>query len=257
MRWLHLLIVVSIGALALSLPLVSEAGYGNKGGANNSNSNNSNNNNTTPPPPPVDHSGSTEARKKVTDATAEVNKATRAVAEIVARLRHDFQQKPEWAAAQAKQKGDQATFDVAREEALAKLQKDPKYISLKTAKTKADAEREALQKDPGATPEDQQRVTNAVFTATEALTKAESDALLSDPAVATARAQLAEDNKKINALLAEFDGVTKQNADWQAATAVVDQKQQAAADARKALAAAIAQEAQAERDRQKQMAKGR
>lgn len=256
MRFWHLLGVVSIGALILCSALVSEAGYGNKGGSNNSNNNNSNNN-TTPPPPPVDHSGSTEARKKVTEATAEVSNATRAVAEIVARLRRDFQQKPAWAAAQAKQKGDQAAYDIAREEALAKLQKDAKYVSLKTAKTKADADRDAMQKDPGATAEDQQRVGNAAFTATEALTKAESDALLSDPSVAAARAQLAEDNKKINELLTEFDGITKQNADWQAAMAVVDQKQQAATDARKALAAAIAQEAQAERDRQKQMAKGR
>ena len=229
-------------AICLSLmPALCPAGYGAKssGGGRGGGG--------AAPPPPVDHSASIAARKRVSEATAEVNKATQAVAAIVALLRQPFQQKPEWVAAQAELKADQSAFGLAKEAVLLKLQKDPAYLPLKTAKQTAEADRDALQNNPSATPEDRLRVANAVFTAAEALTKREGEALMADAAVQTARAKVAEDNQKINALLKEFNELTRQDTQWQAAMAIVDQKEQAAAEARKALAAAVGQEARAGR----------
>ena len=210
---------------------------------------------TSTTPPPVDHSASTDAKKKVADATVELTKDNHALADVVAKLRKEFQQKPEWIAAQTAVANDQAKLDAAHDAVLAKLQKDSNYVAMKTAKAKAETDRDALQKDGGAA-EDLDRAGKAVFTASAATTKVEADAMNADLGVSDARSQLAEENRKIAGLLAEFDAANKQNADWQAASKVVEQQQQVLADARKALAAAIATEAQAERDRQKQMGGG-
>jgi hypothetical protein len=248
-------IAALFAVICLSLkPALCQAGYGAKSGGGGGGGGGGN---STPAPPPVDHSASIAARKVVTEATAEVNNANQGVAAVVARLRPAFQQKPEWVAAQAELKADQSTFGMAKDAVLLKLQKDPAYLALKTARQTAETDRDALQKEPGATPEERNRVANAVFTATEALTKREGEALLADDGVQAGRTKVGEDNKKIAVLNAEFDALARQDAQWQAAMVIVDQKQQVVADARKALAAAVAQEAQAERDRQKQMAQGR
>jgi hypothetical protein len=239
----------------LMAPLSLAAGYGKKStgtGTAGNNSNTNNNNNT--PPPPVDHSASIEAKKKLAEATADANKANRAASDIVAALRRDFQQKPEWTAAQTALKDDQGKFDLVHDGTIAKLQRDPKYTALKTARLKAEAERDAMLKEGRGSAEDQKRAIDAVFIAAEAFTKMENAALASDPAVTVARDQLAEDNKKAAALLAQFDAIVKQNPDWLKANQEVEQKQQAVADARKTLTAALATEAQAERDRQKAIA---
>ena len=250
---------LSVIVLLVSAFYASElfAGYGAKQSGGGANTNTNTNTPKAPPaapPPPVDHSASIGARKQVTEATAQLTDANRALAEIVNKLRQAFQRKPEWIAAQSAMKADQAAMAVAHDAVLDKLQKDPAYSALKATKVKAEAERDALEKEPGASAEDKKRVGDAVFAATEATNKAENAALLADGNVAAARAQLATSNQKVTALLSEFDASLQQNPDWQAASQVVAQKQQVLADARKALATAIATEAQAERDRQKQMA---
>src|SRR3954467_6711132 len=59
-------------------------------------------------PPPVDRSGSTEAKKKITAAEAEVKRAQAALAEVVGKLRTDFEAGQDWQNAAAAQKQAQA-----------------------------------------------------------------------------------------------------------------------------------------------------
>src|SRR4051812_2677787 len=65
-------------------------------------------------PPPVDRTASTEAKKKITAAQTEVTTAQKALADVVAKLRTDFEAGQDWQTAQAAQKQAQEEYDAAR-----------------------------------------------------------------------------------------------------------------------------------------------
>jgi hypothetical protein len=208
-------------------------------------------------PPPIDRSASTKARRDVNAATADVNKSTNEVAAIVARLRLQFEQTPEWKDGQAVLKSAQAEYDAARHSLLETLNSQSDYRSAKASREKAEAEREALRNDPNAAPDVRMRVATAVFESVKAASKLESQALASDPKAAAAEAKVAEAKKVLAESLKRFEASLPGDADWQAATKVVEEKKQVLAAAQKGLTDVLAQEAVAERERQKQMAQAR
>jgi hypothetical protein len=229
------------------------AGYGGGGmrmsGGSSSSSGSSNS------PPPIDRSASIKARKDVNAAAAEVNKATNAQNAIVARLRIDFERTPDWKAVQSSLKSAQSDYDAARRAALAALADLPAYRSARAAREKAESDREALRANPTAATEDQRlRIAKAAFDSSQTLSKLESDALAADPAAKAATTKLAGTKSALADLLKTFEASCSENADWQVAQKVIDEKKETLATAQKSLADALAQEAQAERDRQKQIA---
>jgi hypothetical protein len=238
-KYQHHLVWVTLLLACFGVPVICMAGYGKSGVGGGGGGGSS------PPPPPVDHSASIAARKQLGEATAEFNKANHAAVEILNSARHDCQQRPAWIAAQSALKADQARVDAARGQVMATLEKDAGYLSLKAAKLKADEERDTASKDPGLSPADRQNIVQTALTASAACTKRLNESLQSDAAFTAAQAQVAADSQKINALLGECDAATKQSPQYQSATAAVEQKQQALADARKLLASAMASEAQA------------
>jgi hypothetical protein len=237
--------------LFLTTPIF--AGYGGGGmrmsGGGSSSSSSSNT------PPPVDRSASIKARKDVNAATAEVNKATNAQNAIVAKLRIEFERTPDWKAAQSTLKSAQSEYDGAKRAALTALADQPGYRSARAAREKAESDRDALRANPSAATEDQRvRIAKAAFDSAQALSKLESDALAADPAAKAAVAKVTQSKSAAADLLKTFEASCSENADWQAAQKVIDEKKEALATAQKSLADALAQEAQAERDRQKQIA---
>ena len=221
-------------------------GSGNGGGGN-----------TPPPPPPVDRSASIQSRKDLTAAGAAVNQAGASLASTVAILRREFEKTPEWVSAQAAVKSAKAALDLVAIPAMEALAKRPDYKAAKTAKENAEAARDALGPDPKITVDDRQRAATAVFDAKKAVTKLETDAMDADPKVVAAQAKLAAANALVATVLSHFDESVKQNAEWQAGAKTLDEKKQAQIAAQKTLADALAKEAVAERERQKQIAQGR
>jgi chromosome segregation ATPase len=242
MRNHRCLIALALSLILIHRPALCPAGYGSKSGGGGGGGGPSST-------PPVDRSASTAARKQLAEATTEFNKASRAATEIVTHLRQESQHKPEWTKAQTVLKSDQAKLEAARNAVTTRLEKDASYLSLKSAKSKADADREASAKDPGATAEERQAAAQAALAASAACSKRLSEAVQSDSAVLAAQAQVAEDTKKTSALLAEYDAAAKQTPEYQAALAIADQKQQTVTEARKSLASALAAESLAERNR--------
>src|SRR5688500_5797682 len=91
-----------------------------------------------PLPPPVDRSGSTEGRKKVAMAQAEVKKTEAALTEIVNKLRSNFETGEEWKAASAAQKEAQSEHDNLRKPIIESVKKNPAYVKAEADKRKAE-----------------------------------------------------------------------------------------------------------------------
>ena len=247
-------------ALVLGLSAAAFAGYANKGTGNNANSNNNNNGGAKPaqpPPPPVDHTASTDARKHVNETNAEVTKATLAVTDIVTGLRREAEKTPEWMQAQAALNTARSENEAARTAVIDSLKPNAAYTQAVRAKAKAEADRDALAKEPGTTAEQRDQNATALFQATQAVAKIESDAVTADPRATATRAKLDAADRKYADLVRAVDAAARNDPAWQAANKTLDEKKQAATDARKALADAVTKEAEAERDRQKQIAKGK
>jgi hypothetical protein len=245
--------LILLTALCITFTPCTCAGYG--GGGMRMSGGSSGGSSHVDAPPPIDRSGSIKARKDVNAATAEVNKATNEQNAIVARLRADFERTtPDWKVAQAKLKSAQSELDAAKHAALAAIADRPAYRAARAARLQADADREALRANPTAPQDERVRVAKAVFDSSQALAKLESDALAADAAAKAATAKAAEAKAAAAELLKTFEGSCAQNTDWQAAQKVIDEKKEALATAQKTLTDALAQEAQSERDRQKQIA---
>jgi chromosome segregation ATPase len=208
-------------------------------------------------PPPIDRTASTKARRDVNAATADVNKANNEVAAIVAKLRIQFEQTPEWKDRQAALKSAQAELDAARHSVLETLKSQPEYRSAKAALEKAEADREALRNEPNAAPDTRTRVATAAFESVKAVSTLESLAVAADPKAAAAEAKVADAKKAQGELVKKFQATLPDDANWQAATKGLEEKKQVLATAQKGLTDALAQETAAERERQKQMAQAR
>src|SRR5260221_527667 len=199
-------LITVLACCVLILPAtVAIAGYGS-GGMGVRTGGSSGGSSRPEAPPPIDRSTSTKARRDVNLAAADVNKATNEVATIVAKLRLQFEQTPEWRDGQAVLKSAQAEYDAARQAVLEALKSQPDYRVVKASRERAEAEREALRNDANAAPDLRTRVATAVFESVKATSKLESLALATDPKAAAAEAKVADAKRA--------QGVTRSSFFW-------------------------------------------
>jgi hypothetical protein len=248
-------LLLSLGVVfAISLAASPSFGKGGGGGGGGGGSRNNGNGGGQNYPPPVDHSASTKARKEVEAAAADLRKANADVAAIVAKLHKEYETSPDAAGAVAALKAAQAELEATRAPVLKNVRDSAAYKSALAAKESAQADRDTVLADPSTSPEDRTHAATAVMEAGKAVTKLETDAVAANPKIAAAQSKLVAANTAWSALLKKFDETLKDNPDWQAAMKVVDDKKQVLASAQKTLSDAVAQEAQAERNRQNQIA---
>jgi hypothetical protein len=206
-----------------------------------------------PPPPPIDHSASNRAKQDVQTANAELERANQALASVTTQL-HKSRLEPTsaWKDAAAAVVAAQKQFDAAREVAMKKLKADAAYQGALAERAKTVAEHEALQTS---TPiEERYRIANAMVSTAQVIAALEAGAVSNDPAAAKAKADLDAAKAKEASLQSAFDATLGNDPNWSAASKSVEERKQHLADARKALADALASEAQQARDRQHSVA---
>jgi hypothetical protein len=207
-------------------------------------------------PPPVDRSGSTEAKKKITAAQSEVTKAQQALADVVAKLRSDFEAGQDWQTAAAAQKQAQADYDAARKPVIEAAKKKPNYQSAE--KEKAEAEKALADlRTRNVIGEPILKAVNRQADATNEMMKVENEALNADPKVVETRKKLAEANAAVVALKKQFDTSLASDTGWQEAKKGVDMAQEQVASANKDLKEALAREKDADKARQEQIRQSR
>ena len=205
-----------------------------------------------PLPPPVDRSGSTEAKKKVQAAQADVTKAQGALAEVVGKLRTDFEAGQDWQNAQMAQKQAQAEFDAAKKPILEAVKKKLNYQTAE--KQRAEAEKELAElRNNNVIGDPILKAVNKQADATAEMMKLENDALNADQKVVEARKKLAEATATVITLKKQFDTSLGTDAGWQEGKKAVDAAQEQVASANKELKDALAREKDAEKQRQDQI----
>jgi len=203
-------------------------------------------------PPPVDRTGSTEAKKKITAAQADVTTAQKALAEVVAKLRADFEAGQDWQTASAAQKQAQADYDAARKPVIEAAKKKSNYQSAE--KEKAEAEKSLADlRTRNVIGEPILKAVNRQADATNEMMKLENEALNADPKVVETRKALAEANAAVVALKKQFDTSLAADTGWQEAKKGVDTAQEQVATANKELKEALAREKDADKARQEQI----
>jgi hypothetical protein len=203
-------------------------------------------------PPPVDRSGSTEAKKKITAAEAELKRAQQALADVVAKLRSDFEGGQDWQTAATAQKQAQADYEAARKPVVEAVKKKPAYQSAE--REKADAEKELNElRAKNTIGEPILKAVNKQSDAANLMLKLENEALSADPKVAEARKKLADANTALAALKKQFDGSLAADTNWQEAKKGVDTAQEQVVGGQKELKEALAREKDADKARQEQI----
>ncbi len=213
---------------------------------------------TTPSqdPPPVDRSGSIEARKKIQAAQSDVTKAQTALAEVVTKLRTDFEAGKDWQDAQAAQKQAQAEFDAAKKPVIEAVKKSFKYQNAE--KEKAEAEKELADlRAKNVIGDPILKAVNKQADATSEMMKLENEAMNADSKVVEARKKLAEATTAVAMLKKQFDSSLGTDAGWQESKKAVDMAQEQVATAQKELKDALAREKDADKQRQEQIRQNR
>lgn len=203
-------------------------------------------------PPPVDRTGSTEAKKKITAGEAEVKKAQQALAEVVGKLRTDFEAGQDWQNAAAAQKSAQEEYEAARKPVLEAVKKKPSYQDAERSKAEAEKELADL-RAKNVIGEAILKAVNKQADATSAMMKMESEAMNADQKVVAARKKLADANTAVVALKKQFDSSLTTDMGWQEAKKGVDAAQEQVATAQKELKDALAREKDADKARQEQI----
>src|SRR5438046_10279016 len=93
-----------------------------------------------PLPPPVDRTRSKEAQKKVAATESDVKKAQQALAEVVGKLRTDFESGQDWQNAAGAQKQAQADYDAAKKPVVEAVKKRLNYQDAERQKAAAEKE---------------------------------------------------------------------------------------------------------------------
>ena len=207
-------------------------------------------------PPPVDRSGSTEAKKKITAAEAEVKRAQQALADVVAKLRSDFEAGQDWQTAAAAQKQAQADYEAAKKPVVEAVKKKPAFASAEREKAEAEKELADL-RAKNTIGEPILKAVNKQADATAAMMKLENDALNADPKVAETRKKLADANMALAALKKQFDGSLAADTNWQEAKKGVDTAQEQVVGGQKELKEALAREKEADKARSEQIRQSR
>ena len=203
-------------------------------------------------PPPVDRSGSTEAKKKITAGEAELKRAQQALAEVVTKLRTDFEAGQDWQNAAAAQKQAQADYEAARKPVADSVKKKPAFANAE--KEKAEAEKELTDlRAKNVIGEPILKAVNRQSDAANLMMKLENEALNADPKVVEARKKLADANTALAALKKQFDGSLAGDMGWQEAKKGVDMAQEQVVLAQKELKDALAREKEADKARSEQI----
>ncbi|HEV8293520.1 MAG TPA: hypothetical protein VGP94_16405 [Tepidisphaeraceae bacterium] len=205
-----------------------------------------------PLPPPVDRTGSTEAKKKVQTAETEVNRAKAALADVVAKLRMDFEAGQDWQNAQTAQKQAQADYDAARKPVVEAVKKKPNYQNAEREKAAAEKELADL-RAKNVIGEAILKAVNRQADATTEMMKLENEAMNAEPKVVEARKKLAEANAAVVMLKKQFDSSLSADTSWQEAKKGMDMAQEQVATAQKELKEALAREKDADKARQEQI----
>ena len=203
-------------------------------------------------PPPVDRSGSTEAKKKITAGEAEMKRAQQALADVVAKLRTDFEAGQDWQTAAAAQKQAQAEYEAARKPVVDATKKKPQFLNAEKEKAEAEKELNEL-RAKNVIGEPILKAVNKQSDAANLMMKLENDALNADPKVVDTRKKLADANTALAALKKQFDGSLAGDTNWQEAKKGVDMAQEQVVLAQKELKEAIAREKEADKARQEQI----
>ena len=207
-------------------------------------------------PPPVDRSGSIQARKKITDAQADVTKAQAALAEVVSKLRTDFEAGKDWQDAQAALKQAQMEFEAAKKPVIEAVKKNFKYQTAEKEKIAAEKELADLRTN-NVIGDPILKAVNKQADAISEMMKMENDAMNADPKVVEARKKLAEATTAVALLKKQFDSSVGTDAGWQENKKAVDMAQEQVATAQKELKEALAREKDADKQRQDQIRQNR
>jgi len=207
-------------------------------------------------PPPVDRTGSIEARKKITAAQSDVTKAQSALAEVVSKLRADFEAGKDWQDATAALKQAQMEFDAAKKPVIEAVKKNFKYQQAERDKAEAEKELADLRArnvigDPIL------KAVNKQADATSDMMKMENEAMSADPKVVEARKKVSEASMAVALLKKQFDSSLGADAGWQDAKKGVDAAQEQIGTAQKELKEALAREKEADKQRQEQIRQNR
>jgi hypothetical protein len=203
-------------------------------------------------PPPVDRTGSTEAKKKITAGEAELKKAQQGLAEVVAKLRTDFEAGQDWQNAATAQKQAQGDYEAARKPVAESVKKKPQFQSAEKEKAEAEKELNDL-RAKNTIGEPILKAVNRQSDAANMMMKLENEALNADPKVVDTRKKLADANTALAALKKQFDGSLAGDMGWQEAKKGVDMAQEQVVLAQKELKEAIAREKEADKARTEQI----
>ena len=207
-------------------------------------------------PPPVDRTRSKEAQKKVAAMESDVKKAQQALAEVVGKLRTDFESGQDWQNAAAAQKQAQADYDAAKKPVVEAVKKKLNYQDAERQKAEAEKELADL-RAKNTIGEPILKAVNKQADATTEMMKIEAEALNADAKVVEARKKLAEANAAVAMLKKQFDSSLAADNGWQEAKKGIDMAQEQVATAQKELKDALAQEKEADKQRQEQIRQSR
>lgn len=246
----------SLIALGVLLGLTVSIALAARGPANpnnsnnqNNNNNNSNNNQNLQYPPPIDTTPAQADRKKLNEARAALTKAQAHFNEVVARLKAEFDSAPDHKAIVTAAQKAQASYDAIREKTLATLHASAEYKSAAAARDQL-----AVQLASATDDADRPQLAQQRLEASKKLTAMEVDALDANPQAIEAHQQLIEAGGKYAAQLQEFQQSIKSNSDWQGARTDLDKAKSDVLAADKELNAELAREADAEQQREAQIA---
>ncbi len=186
------------------------------------------------------------SRKAVADAQAAVYAVRANIAQIHARVASTFESRDDWIAAKKALSDAQAHYDSALKPVMAALQVNPDYQKLATSRKAAQAKLEELKSEPrAASSEDQKAQDDQLSEAAGevlndgfAMNKMESDARDADGNLGTAKEELADAKKAMDALQAQVTAVLQVDPEYIAAQQQLTTAQQQLTAARAALVSA-------------------
>lgn len=198
------------------------------------------------PQPQTPQSPLAGQRKAVLDAQAAVNDERAKIAQIRARVASLFETKEDWIAAKKAVAEAQAHYDSALKPVMAALLANPDYQKLLADRKAAQEKMDAIKAQPRATDTEGQKAQDDQLseaagegvTARYAMTKMEAEAREADGNLGTAKEEMADAKKTMDALQAQITAALQLDPEYIAEQPNLTNAQQALATARAALAAA-------------------
>jgi hypothetical protein len=163
------------------------------------------------------------ARDQLFAAHKERDKAEKDFDDITAKVWKQIETDPTYTAATAELNAAQADYDALTQPALATLSHNPAYVQEWAAREKAHKALDAAKETGQATDEEKAALAGDVMVHNAAVHKMEADALKSLKGVAAAKAKMVAAQTRVNQLKARFSETVKQNPQWAAAKATMEE----------------------------------